>query len=78
MISVDHFGLVNLIAGRRVVTELMQNDLNGEVLARELLNLLERDRNHQLRTELVMVAQQLGEGGASRLAAKTILELLEK
>jgi lipid-A-disaccharide synthase len=78
MISVDHFGLVNLIAGRRLVTELMQNDLNGERLARELLNLLERDRNHQVRTELVMVAQQLGESGASRLAAKKILELLEK
>ena len=78
MINVDHFGLVNLIAGRRVAPELMQNDLNGERLARELLNLLERDRNQEVRTELVRVAQQLGEGGASRLAAKKFLELLEK
>src|SRR4029434_24579 len=36
MISVDHYGLVNLIADERVATELMQDDLNGERLAAEL------------------------------------------
>jgi lipid-A-disaccharide synthase len=41
LINVEHYGLVNLIAERRVAAELMQNELNGERLAKELLRLLE-------------------------------------
>ena len=33
LISTDHYGLVNLIAGERIMTELMQDELNGERLA---------------------------------------------
>ncbi|HEV8590074.1 MAG TPA: lipid-A-disaccharide synthase [Pyrinomonadaceae bacterium] len=76
MISVDHYGLVNLIAGRRVATELMQKELNGERLSRELLELLEPDRNREFRRELAIVSEQLGAGGATRLAAEKILEFL--
>ena len=45
LISTDHYGLVNLVAGKRVATELMQDDLNGPRLAEELLSLLEGRRN---------------------------------
>src|SRR5258708_28522311 len=45
LITADHYGLVNLIAGRRLATELIQDQLNGESLARELLALLNPDRN---------------------------------
>jgi lipid-A-disaccharide synthase len=76
MISVDHYGLVNLIAGRRVATELMQNELNGERLSRALLELLEPVRNREFRRELATVSEQLGAGGATRLAAEKILEFL--
>ena len=41
LINVDHYGLVNLVAGEEVATELMQDDLNGERLASELLLLLD-------------------------------------
>jgi lipid-A-disaccharide synthase len=76
LIKVEHYGLANLIAGRRVAVELMQNDLNGERLARELLDLLEPSRNHAARTALLEVTEKLGEGGASRRAAEEILEFL--
>lgn len=77
LINVDHFGLVNLIAGRRVATELMQNDLNGARLAEELLSLLEPARNRAARTALHEVTEKLGEGGASKRAAEQILKFLE-
>jgi lipid-A-disaccharide synthase len=77
LINVDHFGLVNLIAGRRVATELMQNDLNGASLAQELLSLLEPARNRAARATLHEVAEKLGEGGASQRAAEKILQFLE-
>lgn len=73
MITVEHYGLVNLIAGERVATELMQDDLNGDKLANELLLLLEARRNEEARERLREVANQLGEGGASQRAAERVL-----
>ena len=77
LIQVDNYGLVNLVAGREVVTELMQNKLNGEQLARELLALLEPERNQMLREEMHHVSAKLGEHGASHRAADSILNFLE-
>ena len=78
LITVDHFGLVNLVAGERVATELMQDDLNGERLANELLLLLEQKRNEDMRARLREVAVQLGEGGASERAANVVLDALQE
>ena len=76
LIQVDNYGLVNLVAGRDVVTELMQNELNGEALARELLTLLEPERNQTIRDEMYEVSAKLGEPGASHRAAESILKFL--
>jgi len=78
LITVDHYGLVNLVAGERIATELMQDDLNGERLANELLLLLEEQRNADARTRLREVAHQLGEGGASQRAAECVLDALRE
>jgi len=77
LITAEHYGLVNLIAGRRVVTELMQNELNGESLARELLTLLDAKRNTAIRDELKTVVQKIGDPGASQRAAHAILAFLK-
>jgi lipid-A-disaccharide synthase len=78
LITVDHYGLVNLVANERVATELMQDDLNGERLANELLLLLDQNRNEAARAKLRGVADALGEGGASQRAARIILETLSE
>jgi lipid-A-disaccharide synthase len=78
LISVEHYGLVNLVAGERVATELMQEDLNGEGLANELLLLLDEKRNEDMRARLREVAHHLGEGGASRRAAEVIVDFLKE
>lgn len=78
LINVDYYGLVNLVAGEGVATELMQDDLNGEKLAQELLSLLEPERNAEMRNRLREVAEQLGEGGASERAAESVLAALSK
>lgn len=77
LITTEHFGLVNIIAGEEVATELMQDDLNGERLANELLLLLDKKRNEEARQRLREVSEQLGEGGASQRAAEHILGFLE-
>jgi lipid-A-disaccharide synthase len=77
LITVDHYGLVNLVAGERVATELMQDDLNGERLAKELLSLLDKETNEDVRARLREVAHQLGEGGASERAARVVFDALQ-
>ena len=77
LITADHYGLVNLVAGERVVTELMQNELTAEGLAKELFALLDEERNKEMRVRLHEISAQLGEGGASRRAAERIIQFLE-
>lgn len=76
LIQVENYGLVNLVAGRAIVPELMQNELTGARLARELLALLEDDQNREMREKLGVVAAKLGEPGASRRAAEHISHFL--
>jgi len=76
LITAEHYGLANLIAGQRIVTELIQDDLTGESLARELLSLLDADRNAAMRAELKNVAEKIGEPGASSRAARAVLEFI--
>ncbi len=78
LITAEHYGLVNLVAGERVVTELMQNDLNGERLAAELISLLDAERSQALRVQLKKVAARLGAGGASQRAAEKVLEAVRE
>src|SRR6185503_18671869 len=74
----DHYGLVNLLSGRRMMTELIQNELTGERLATEIISLLEPKRNHALRLQLRELAQSLGDSDASRLAAERVLATISR
>jgi lipid-A-disaccharide synthase len=78
LIEVDHFGLINLIAGERVAKELIQDDFTPELLAAELERILEPDVNADLQTRLAAATDKLGHGGASERAAKAILTQLKK
>ena len=75
LISVDHYGLINLIAGERVAKELIQKDLNAETLSTEILRLLEPEENALMRKRLKKAADKLGRGGASKRAAEAVLRV---
>ncbi len=74
LINVKWIGLVNLVAGRSVVPELIQDEATGERLCQEVLRLL-RDPSayNDMKEELRRVRQSLGEPGASNRAAKVVL-----
>jgi len=77
IISVEHFGLINLIAGERLANELIQDDFTPEALSAELFRLLEPAANVKMRERLREVVETLGKGGASKRAAEAILNLLD-
>ena len=78
LITAEHYGLVNLIAQRRLATELIQDQFSGESLARELLNLLDPRRNAEMRAQLKEVGEKIGDPGASDRAARVILDFLDQ
>jgi lipid-A-disaccharide synthase len=73
LINAEHVGLVNLIAGERLATELIQGEFNGARLAEEIIALLDEERNREMRARLGEATSRLGAGGASVRAAESIL-----
>ena len=60
LVKVPFYSMVNLVAGRRVVPELIQNQMTAERLAAEALALLgDEAARKNMRAELASVAQQL-------------------
>lgn len=76
-VKVPHFAMVNLIAGERVVPELMQRQFTADRVAAEALDLLaDPARQARMREALKEVRRRLGEPGASARAAQAIVERL--
>ncbi|HOF06046.1 MAG TPA: lipid-A-disaccharide synthase [Syntrophales bacterium] len=76
-VKVSHIGLANIIAGKTVVPELVQQDVNPPRLARELLAILtEEGRKDLIKQELAGIREKLGTPGASRRAARLAMEML--
>jgi lipid-A-disaccharide synthase len=75
LIRVQWIGLVNLVAGRSVVPELIQSEATGERVYREAVRLLEDESayNHMKR-DLEQVKADLGDPGASLRAAQAVLK----
>jgi lipid-A-disaccharide synthase len=76
-VRLAHFALVNLLAGRSVVPELLQREATGERMAAELEPLLPGGaaRAEQLRG-LAEVRALLGEPGAPRRVAEEIMRIM--
>lgn len=77
LISVEHYGLINLIAEKRVAKELIQREFTASTLSEELQHLLEPAKNAANRAELKAAADKLGHGGASKRAAEAIFRELK-
>jgi len=77
LIKVSFASLVNLIAGRRVVTEVIQQDVTPERLSQEALSLLRDDAGREnMIKDLKEVKNALGGSGAAERAADLAMELI--
>ena len=74
-VRVPHYALVNLIAGRRLVPELIQADMNPHRIAAETDRLLGGgEAADAMRSGLDEVRARLGGGGASGRAAEAVMQ----
>jgi lipid-A-disaccharide synthase len=75
--GVKDAGLVNIVAGRRIIPELIQKECTPENIAKAIDALLSDPRHaEQTRNELIGMRARLGDGGASARAASVVRELL--
>ncbi|MGH9238710.1 MAG: lipid-A-disaccharide synthase [Vicinamibacterales bacterium] len=75
-VNVDMYAMPNLVAGSRIVPELIQGDFTPDRVAGEVVALLtDRVRHAQMTEALRRVKAQMGSSGASARAAEAILEV---
>lgn len=73
----DTFGLVNIVAGEKIVPECIQERCTPETIAREMEPLLSGEGRHGPTVEsLRAIRSRLGEGGAYGKAARSLVEFL--
>jgi lipid-A-disaccharide synthase len=79
VVRIKHLGMINILAKREVVKELVQHDLTPDTLAAEMLRLT-RDpaARNTLQQELAKVVATLGEPGAYQRAAGIVAQILPK
>ncbi len=77
VLRIPHIALVNVVAGRQIVPELMQHHARPSRIAAEVVALLRnQERCETIRKDLREVGTKLGEPGAVGRAADAVLELL--
>ncbi len=78
LIRVDRVALPNIIAGKEIVPELIQNDLRPDRMARELVSLLQDTKSQmKQKAELLKITDLLGQKGASKRAAAAVSRFLD-
>ena len=79
LVRVSMFSMVNLVAGERIVEELIQDDCTPDRVAAETVDLLtNHERVADMKEQLAVVRERLGGAGASARAAAAILDVARR
>jgi lipid-A-disaccharide synthase len=77
LIRLKNIGLVNIVAGKKIVPEFIQHRASASTMAREVIRLLRNeDLLSLMKQELQSVKGRLGEFGASHRVAQRILQMV--
>ena len=77
LVQVDHMGICNIVAGERVVPELLQHEVTAERIAAEIGRYLDDPAyTEKTRASLDSVKEKLGAGGCSKRVATIVMEML--
>lgn len=78
LVTIQHLGIINILAGRTVVREFIQSGATPAALADEMLRLLNvPGATEALSTELQSVVAKLGGEGAAHRAALAVMNVLD-
>ncbi len=78
LINIPYVGLVNIVAGKSVVQEFLQNDATADNISQEMFKIIDQqDYQQQIIKDLITVRKKLGEGDGSLKMAKLVLSFIE-
>jgi lipid-A-disaccharide synthase len=79
LVSISHFGLPNIVAGRRVIPELLQDEANPEAIATEIERIIDDvDYRNAMLADLADIRSRMGTPGCAERVACMVLELSKK
>jgi lipid-A-disaccharide synthase len=76
LVKLPHFSLVNIVAGRNVVPELIQDDVNGPRIAAEVRKLVAPGTYEEVCAALADVRAKLGQPGTAARVAQEIITMV--
>jgi lipid-A-disaccharide synthase len=78
LVRLKHVGLVNIVAGRKIVPELLQGKATAERIAEEVFTLFsDEELKKEVKRDLEEVSRSLGKRGASERAAEVVEEFMD-
>lgn len=78
VINIPDIGLPNIVAGKHILPELLQEDFTPEKVANAACELLAPERNAQMKRDLEYVKERLGKPGAVHRVAQLVLDVAEE
>lgn len=78
VINIPNIGLPNIVAGRQILPELLQEEFTPTNVAKTAVELLAPERRPQLEADLAFMKARLGEPGAVKRVAQLILRIAEE
>lgn len=78
VINIPNIGLPNIVAGRQILPELLQEDFTPANVANTAVELLAPERRPQLEANLAYMKARLGEPGAVNRVAQLILRIAKE
>lgn len=79
LVSISHFGLPNIVAGRRVICELLQHEATPEAIASEIGHIIDnRDYRNTMLADLAEIRSRMGTPGCAERVARMLMELSQK
>ncbi|MFH1753552.1 MAG: lipid-A-disaccharide synthase [Candidatus Omnitrophota bacterium] len=79
LVRLENVGLVNIIAGKRVMPELLQYNATGKKIAKEAIDILTGDKRYEkMKEDLASVNKLVGAPGASGRGAEIICGFLNR
>ena len=77
LVTLPYIGLVNIVAGKKIVPEFIQYQARPARIARVALKILGRPEiREEMIRELALASEKLGKPGAGRRAAREILQII--
>ncbi len=78
IIKVDNIGLPNIVSGKKILPELLQEEVVPDKIAKSALDLLDENNRAKVDENLAFMKERLGKPGAVKRVAQIVLDIINR